>query len=59
MYSCNLRCFAIWAVQRATKPGFSEEERGGVFLLTTPGNEERRYAGIRDVARWVTARALA
>ena len=58
MYFCNLRCFAIWAVQRATKPGLSEEERSGVFLLTTPTGEEHRFVGMGDVARWVTALAL-
>ena len=58
MYFCNLRCFAIWAVQRATKLDLSDEERKGVFYLRTPASEEHRIVGIRDVARWVTALAL-
>ena len=58
MYFCNLCCFAIWAVQRATKPGLNVGERSGAFLLTTPAGEEHCFVGNGDVARWVTALAL-
>jgi hypothetical protein len=58
MYFCNLRCFAIWAVQRVTHPGLGDEERSGVFHLSTPTGEEQQFAGIAAVATWVISKAL-
>ena len=58
MYFCTLRCFAVWAVQRATRPDLSEEELTGVFSLLTPAGGKERFAGIAEVAKWVTERAL-
>ena len=58
IYFCNLRCFAIWSVQRATRPDLGEEERTGVFNLMTPTGEQQPLSGIVEVARWVTGKAL-
>ena len=58
IYFCSVRCFAIWAVQRATMPKLAEAQRSGVFYLTTPGGEEHRMIGLVEVARWVTTVAL-
>lgn len=59
MYFCNLRCFAIWAVQRVTHPRLSDEERSSVLHFSTPAGEERQFAGIVAVATWVICKALA
>jgi hypothetical protein len=58
MYFCNLRCFCVWSVQRATRPDLSEEEKTGAYSLTTLSGEERQFAGIVDVARWATTTAF-
>lgn len=58
MYFCNLRCFCVWSVQRATRPDLSAEDKAGAYLLTTPEGEEHQLAGIVDVARWATATAF-
>ena len=58
LYFCNLRCFCIWSVQLATRPNLSEEDKTGVYSLTTPSGEEHQFAGIVDVARWATATAF-
>lgn len=56
---CSVRCFAIWAVQRATMPKLGQAERSGAFHLTTPEGKEHLMIGIVEVAKWVTSLALA
>jgi len=58
MYFCNLRCFAIWAVQRATRPDLSGEEQSAIFTLTTVKGQEHKFTGVVSVAKWATAEAL-
>ena len=58
MYFCNSRCFCVWSVQRATRPNLTEDDRAGVYLLTTPTGEEHQFSGIVKVATWDTANAL-
>jgi hypothetical protein len=58
MFFCNLRCFCVWSVQRATRPDLSEEEKTGVYLLTIPSGEEHQFTGIVNVARFATATAF-
>jgi hypothetical protein len=58
MYFCNLRCFCVWSVQRATRPDLPDDDRTGHYSLFTPTGEERQFSGIVEVARWATANAL-
>jgi hypothetical protein len=58
MYFCNLRCFCVWSVQRATRPDLSEEDKTGAYSLITPSGEEHQFNGIVDVAQWATATAF-
>jgi hypothetical protein len=44
MYFCNLRCFCVWSVQRATRPKLSVQDRTGAYSLTTPSGEEHELA---------------
>jgi hypothetical protein len=45
-------------VQLATSPNLSEEDKTGVYSLTTPSGEEHQFNGIVNVARWATATAF-
>jgi hypothetical protein len=46
MYFCNLRCFCVWSVQLATRPNLSEEDKTGVYSLTTPGGKNISSMGL-------------
>jgi hypothetical protein len=51
MYFCN----ALWA----TRPGLSEEQRAGEFMMTTPVGEHRAFKDLIEAAQWATSNALA
>ena len=58
MYFCNLRCFCVWSVQRATRPDLFAEDKTDAYSLTTPSGKDHHFAEIVDVARWATAAAF-
>ena len=59
MYFCNARCFCIWAIQWATRPNLTEEQRTGEFLMTSPAGEQQAFKDLFQVAQWATSNALA
>ena len=57
IYFCNLRCFCVWSVQRATRPDLSEEEKTGAYSLTNPSGEEHTRKSFYFKAAAVAHRA--
>jgi len=55
---CKLRCLCIWSVQIATRATLSEADLTGIFLLHSLSQEQLRFEGIVELARWCAGNAL-
>ncbi|WP_433970198.1 hypothetical protein [Tunturiibacter gelidiferens] len=58
MYFCNARCLCIWAIQLATRPNPTEEQKLFSTEMTPPAGLRRTFMNVTELAQWAAANAL-